>query len=102
MCEAMREIRIDTACKIYGLFLLFVGLIAAIAGCVYWLLGGSWVLIPPAVLVLFVGRQYLRPRGESSQKRGRVEAFPIHGVSKRKGAPILMPAHGGRARAKAR
>jgi len=59
---------------LFGFVLLFIGVVAVIWGIV----SGSWILLPPAAIVLFVGVLYVRIRhaGRSTHNGGAI--FPTH------------------------
>ncbi|MCL2578746.1 MAG: hypothetical protein FWE32_01815 [Oscillospiraceae bacterium] len=97
----MRDIHKATARNLYGLALILTGLIAALWGGLHFIFSDSWILLPPAALVIFVGRQYLRRQDKAGmpspggiKKQSAAPKFPAH--SEKKKGDVFLPTHGGR------
>jgi len=65
----------DEKYMIFGFLLLLISLVAFIWG----IASGGWILIPPAVIVMFMGVLYVRIRqARVGRNRNDVTLFPSH------------------------
>ena len=64
--------------RIFGAFLLIVGVCAALVG----IFSGRYILLPPSALDIFVGILYLRIQQAKSKEESTVTFFPHSGKQK--------------------